>query len=69
MALIFFCVGVPFQVGELKSRSICHTPFFFLLIILSPEFREDLLGAGYDLRELDEFPPEKDADRVFAVQG
>ena len=69
MALVFFGIGVPFEVDELKSRASGHEPFSALFVVFPADLWEELLSPRDDFRELLELSADEDADGGFAVEG
>ena len=65
--MVFFGIGIPFEVDEFKASAIGHCPGFLLLVVLGAELGEELLGSGDNFSELGEFAPDENPDRPFAV--
>jgi hypothetical protein len=69
VALVFFGIGVPFEVDEFQARAPGHKPLRALFVILRADFRKKLLGSSDDFCELLELPSDEDSDSGFTIEG
>ena len=67
MTLIFFRIGVPFEIAEEQASPSWHDPLSFCLVVLCADLFEDLLRSRNRLVELLEAPPEEYADGGFPM--
>jgi hypothetical protein len=67
VTLVFFGIGVPFDVAELQPSAIGHSPFGPLRVVGGANLGEQDPGAGDYFLQLLELPAEEYADSGFGV--